>query len=367
MDNQTQSQQGADGKNSSQVNKSESMPVLKPFNMKQYITEQMHKDVEDFKESGNLKSGYKNLDLITNLYPGLYVIGAISSLGKTTFMHQMADQIAEAGTPVIYFSLEQNILELASKSLSRIQAKKDASNAMTSLQIRKNDTDPRVVAAREDYIKFCGKLLAVECSFASCITDVEEYIKFVIKKTGQKPVVMVDYLQILQPAPEFDGTTKDEVDSCVRRLKQIQSDYKLVMMVISSFNRASYLTPISYECFKETGGIEYTADVMWGLQLQLLDEPDFDEEKSITKKRLKVEEAKKATPRKIELKCIKNRFGVPSYSCKFDYYSAYEYFVPDMSDLDELAVEAAANKDPDGFTTIPEGLESVILPDAFID
>ena len=38
-------------------------------------------DLEDFVKGGRIKSGYRNLDLITNLYPGFYVLWAVSSLG----------------------------------------------------------------------------------------------------------------------------------------------------------------------------------------------------------------------------------------------------------------------------------------------
>lgn len=62
--------------------------------MTTYYDKQFASDVQDFRKSGKLQSGYANLDTITNLYPGLYVIGAISSLGKTTFIHQMGEQIA---------------------------------------------------------------------------------------------------------------------------------------------------------------------------------------------------------------------------------------------------------------------------------
>jgi hypothetical protein len=41
-----------------------------------------------------------------------------------------------------------------------------------------------------------------------------------------------------------------------------------------------------------------------------------------------VKEAKAARPRKVELVCLKNRYGVPSYSCFFDYYPAYDFFGP---------------------------------------
>ena len=36
---------------------------------------------------------------------------------------------------------------------------------------------------------------------------------------------------------------------------------------------------------------------------------------------------KKADPRKIELVCLKNRYGINSYSAYFDYYPRYDLFV----------------------------------------
>ena len=78
--------------------------------MLSYLSEKMTADVQDFISGAGTKSGYVNLDAVTSLYPGLYVLGAITSLGKTTFVHQMADQMAKAGHPVLFFSLEQNLL-----------------------------------------------------------------------------------------------------------------------------------------------------------------------------------------------------------------------------------------------------------------
>ena len=39
-----------------------------------------------------------------------------------------------------------------------------------------------------------------------------------------------------------------------------------------------------------------------------------------------VHQAKVENPRKIELVCLKNRYGAPGYSCYFKYYPAYDYF-----------------------------------------
>jgi hypothetical protein len=48
-----------------------------------------------------------------------------------------------------------------------------------------------------------------------------------------------------------------------------------------------------------------------------------------------VREAKAATPRKIELVCLKNRYGVANFSCYFNYHPAYDLYeiCPD-DDLD---------------------------------
>lgn len=333
--------------------KPQQMSTFRLSNMQRYLYEDMPAEMEDFVAGGKLKSGYANLDAITNLYPGLYVVGAISSLGKTTFVHQMADQLAETGQPVLFFSLEQSTLELASKSLSRIMAKNSAATAMTSLQIRKNGTDPRVKAAIAEYDKYAANLLVAECTFRATIDTIEGTVINYIRKTGKKPVVIVDYLQVIQAPVESRMTAKDLVDLHVRRLKQLQSENKLVLIVISSLNRQNYLTQIDYESFKESGGIEYTADVVWGLQLEVLHDEIFDKQAKINEKRQKVKEAKAANPRRIELVCLKNRFGISSYSCMYDYYPQFDYFNPVMDGIDSTLLNP--DVDQDGFITLPDG------------
>ena len=70
------------------------------------------RDIAAYQAYANCKTGYVSLDNTQPRYPGLYLLGAISSLGKTTNAHQMGDQIAASGESVLYFSLEQNRFEL---------------------------------------------------------------------------------------------------------------------------------------------------------------------------------------------------------------------------------------------------------------
>ncbi len=186
---------------------------IKKTNMADYYENQFASDVENFKKGGKLKSGYANIDAITNLYPGLYVIGAISSLGKTTFIHQMGDQMAEAGNHVLFFSLEQSILELASKSIARTMAQEDQKNGLSSLQVRRADLSDSLIASAINKCKiYSDKMTIVECSFRATIDDIANTVHEYIKQNNVKPVVIIDYLQVIQPSPESKMTTKDLVD-----------------------------------------------------------------------------------------------------------------------------------------------------------
>ena len=129
----------------------------------QYITGgRMQEEIKAFIAASDVKTGFYQFDrLAGGLYPGLYVIGAISSLGKTTFVQQLADNVAAAGKPVLFFSLEMSMLELASKSISRKTAQLDYANAVSSLKIRAGVTSRLVEQATEAYTAAVGDKLQV--------------------------------------------------------------------------------------------------------------------------------------------------------------------------------------------------------------
>lgn len=301
--------------------------AARPDNTAYYIDALMSGEIERFKN--DRKTGFANLDAQAGgLYAGLYVLAAISSLGKTSFALQLADQLAERGNDVLFFSLEQSRLELVSKSLARRTAQADKEKAVTSLSIRKGYLPRQVLDAAQAYKEaVADRLSIIEGNFACNISFIGDYIRRYVRRTGTRPVVFIDYLQILQPADDAKKqTTKETVDNTVTELKRISRELDLTVFIISSVNRANYLTPIDFESLKESGGIEFTADVIWGLQLQCLNDPLFDKQNNIKERREKIKEAKAADPRKIELCCLKNRYGIANYSCYFDYYPASDLF-----------------------------------------
>lgn len=148
----------------------------------------------------------------------------------------------------------------------------------------------------------------------TAIEKLFERIEKFIEMKGKAPVVVIDYLQILAGNVE---NVKTAIDDILRRLKNFQRATNTTFIVISSLNRANYGTEISFESFKESGGIEYSADVVWGLQLLIEGQRNHEA----------IEKAKKEIPRQIQLKCLKNRNG-KNYDVGFFYYSQVDLFEP---------------------------------------
>lgn len=308
----------------------------KPDNTTLYIDQLMGEDIERFAKAGDRKTGFSNLDAKTGgLYSGLYVLAATSSLGKTTFALQLADQLAGAGHDVIFFSLEQSRLELVSKSLARTIAQADPNTRIDSLQIRRGFTkyNYEILDAIEDYKKSIGdRLSIIESNFNCDLSFIGDYVRQYIRKNGEdhRPAIILDYLQILAPLKDDRGrtpSTKEAVDAAVTGLKRMSRELDLTVIAISSVNRSNYMQPIDFESLKESGGIEYGADCVLGLQLSCLNEDLFSEEKGIKAKRERIRAAKTANPREIELVCLKNRYGISSFTCNFKYYPANDLFV----------------------------------------
>lgn len=280
-------------------------------------------------------TGFPALDTVLDggLYEGLYGIGAISSLGKTTFALQIADQIAAAGNDVLIFSLEMSRNEMIAKSLSRLTAKitidnhGDIRNAKTTRGIMTgkryagyNQTEKQLInAAVQEYAKIAGDTLNPRISIIEAMgtvgaDQVKEQVEKYIKHTGKKPVVIIDYLQILAPHNE-KSTDKQNTDYAILNLKRLSRDHKIPVIVISSFNRENYSVKVAMQAFKESGAIEYSTDVLIGLQLKGTGESDFD-----------VDEAKAKHPREIEAVILKNRNGVTGKKISYNYYTMFNYF-----------------------------------------
>ncbi|WP_026023500.1 toprim domain-containing protein [Lysinibacillus boronitolerans] len=85
------------------------------------------------------------------LFPGLYILGGATSLGKTAFLHQIAEQVATAGTPVYYFSFEMSRIELLSRSISRLSFLSNPTAGLTDAEVRTGKNFTTVASLLKEY------------------------------------------------------------------------------------------------------------------------------------------------------------------------------------------------------------------------
>lgn len=302
-----------------------------------YLQRDFLKVIQENHDREEINTGFSIIDSNGGLQRGLYVLASISSLGKTTFAHQIADHVATKGVNVLYFSLEQSKDELVSKSLNRFYystMKRD--NKVNSLEIRKKNADIDYNTLIKQYSnQLKGKFKIIEgnfeFNFQSLVNITTNFVN-----DNKETVVILDYLQILDYESKLHLSDKEKTDHVITGLKKLSRDLNVPIIAISSLNRNNYLETFSYEALKESGSIEYTADVVWGLQLTALDDETFldlkEKKGTITKQREYINKAKEEIPRRVKLVCLKNRYGKPSYNTYLQYDCIHDYLTENASE-----------------------------------
>ena len=299
------------------------------------------RDIEYFKQYKDRKTGFEDIDKYLTLYPGLAALGGASSLGKTTFVVNLIDRLLDRGETVLYFSLEQLPIEIITKSLARKLYEKDPFTDLTNIDIKNGATSPELEEIKKEYAAQATRYKIITGSFRTTAADIVEYVEKYRQANGGedcKPIVIIDYLQLIAAPAGFRGGIREYTDENVKALKDMQKRNGLFVLMISNFNRSSNYEPVSYESFKETSMIEYTCDYIWGLQLSILDAENDDfytvigpkggrNERPIDQKRKMVNEAQAETPKRVEFVSLKNRNGKQFFKAFFDYFPQHDCYI----------------------------------------
>ena len=297
----------------------------------------------------SLSTGISDLDnyLAGGLRPGrLYIIGGMSAIGKTAFALQMADHFALLGRDVLYISLEMSHIELMSRSISRESALESVKecgetwHAKTAAQIEQGEMYQDITAedleclsqSIETYKRYANRVYIHEGEESLNVETVRELVKTHIEMTGENPVVIVDYMQIMAPV-DMHMTDKQNADQQIKVLKHIARDQGVIVIALSSFNRGSYGHEATRSAYKETGAIEYTADACLALQYAGLDGTastyDSIDKANCLKK-------KQGMPIDVEITSLKSRQGYED-DVKLSYFSRFNLFLPGDADIKDVS------------------------------
>jgi len=211
-----------------------------------------------------LDTGFSHLNRVINgLNPGLYILAAVPSAGKTTFAKQIADTVVEKHSDVacLFVSLEQSKEELRIKTISRLSGIENRDLQRGRLDVNSEGWG-RVVEAKDTFASFAGRLQVLEGDRMTTVDRIRLAALQLRQKTqAGRLLIVVDYLQII-PADDGFGDIRQKVNFVISELRRIGRDLDAPVLAISSINRASYAGQAGkIDVFKESGELEYSADV----------------------------------------------------------------------------------------------------------
>ena len=286
--------------------------------------------------SRRISTGFSELDLSLGggLSNGLYVLGAIPGLGKSTLALQIACNLSGQGIPVLYFAMEMNRNWITAKSLSRVDfllrreaglQAADLLNAEKSCALSPREWEridrARARLERESanlYLYEQGPGLTHIGEIQDCVRSFQDAHRQ--RYSGLPLMVVVDYLQILAPRDVvLHGSDKQIVDDNVRELCRMRDQMGIIILLISALNRGSYNRPITLDSFKESGSIEYSADVILGMQYQGI--------RKSGKEKFSLDKAAAKRPRELELTVLKMRYGQDGVRIPLHFYSDSSCFL----------------------------------------
>ncbi|MDI6691996.1 MAG: replicative DNA helicase [Anaerosomatales bacterium] len=261
-------------------------------------------------------TGFPELDkILAGLHKGdLIILAARPSVGKTALALNIAVEAARKGYPVAIFSLEMSSEQLVQRLLCA-EARVDSHRLRTGYL---NDSDwPALVDA-------AGRLgdmpLWVDDTASTSIVEVRAKARRLFRDK-QDGLIVVDYLQLMQPQNRRSENRQQDVADISRGLKILAKELDIPVLALSQLSRAVEQRrgrPVLSD-LRESGAIEQDADVVMFIHRDTMPRgSDEDDARS-----------RDDVPPKGEAEIIvaKHRNG-PTGLCRVSYLDRYTKFVP---------------------------------------
>ncbi|MBI3481108.1 MAG: AAA family ATPase [Nitrosomonadales bacterium] len=180
-----------------------------------------------------IRTGFADLDKITSgMRPGsLIVVASRPSIGKSTFALNIASHVAlDVKLPVLMFSMEMSAMAVSTKLASQI-----GNIETTQFRTGKLDENDRqcLDAALE---KLEDAPFYVDDVPSLTVEEVLSRTHDVITQQGHLGLIVIDYLQLMDPI--YSGDSSDEDYECVMSsLKKLARETNTPVILLSQLNR----------------------------------------------------------------------------------------------------------------------------------
>lgn len=212
-------------------------------------------------EAAGISTGFPKLDkLIGGLRRGnLIVVGARTSIGKSTYAENIAENVANAGYRAMFVSIEMDPEQI----VYRFAKRAGVSDAI----IETGANDPESQAALERFIetRLAMPLLVHNEPMADTI-KIRSMLNQITAEHGKVDLLVVDYLQLMTDT--FGGKLPEHLrlGMITKTLKSMAREYQLPVILITQLNHNSdqrgVLPEPRLSDIRESGRIEEDADVI---------------------------------------------------------------------------------------------------------
>jgi len=204
-------------------------------------------------------TGFRDLDKkLAGLHPAnLIVVAARPSMGKSALTLNIAQNVAETGKPVAFFTLEMSREEVVQRLLSSMAS-------VDSNKLRTGQLGPEMwqKLARESS-KLYEMPFYVDDSPDLTVTTIRAKCRR-LKRKSDLGLVVVDYLQLMQ-GPARSDNRQQEIAEISRSLKNLARELEVPVIGVSQLNRGLESRTDKRPQLgdlRESGAIEQDADVV---------------------------------------------------------------------------------------------------------
>lgn len=207
-----------------------------------------------------LKTGLTDLDDLLHLAPGqLVTIGARPSMGKTSFMVQLAKTFAQQNGVILFCTLETTTTAMVAKMLSETTGIPGQKLRWGQTTLDENDWTLLLEAANsyKDY------RFLFDPTKKLTISQVVRNASRIRHRVGRIDAVFIDYLQLMSP-PKANNR-QEEISALTRDLKLAALNLDTTIFVAAQLNRdlekRADRRPILAD-LRESGAIEQDSDIV---------------------------------------------------------------------------------------------------------
>ena len=252
-----------------------------------------------------LSTGFSRLDnYLDGIRPGLHILMGEPSIGKSSFVNQIAFNVAKQ-CPCLFVTFEDTALDLLCRQISRL-------SGITLKKIRRGEISdgdkPALLEAKSRVTEVESTLTYLVGT--RCLSG--DILRGLVREslTGDDYLVIIDHLQKFAASVGQRQDFRMAVLGLTQELRDMANEFGIPVLVVSQLARAFYdkgVDNISLDSPKESGEVEYSADSVIAIAR--------DPKKTRT-----------ASKTGIQVKILKQRYGEKDVVLDFTFEAAFARF-----------------------------------------